>query len=162
MSANIDKQQKFIELRAEGHSFDEIAKRVQISKPTLIKWSKEFKEQIAEVSKVIEEQFIIEQKVKRTIRAQKLSDELDKAYEALNHTDYKKMTKKDLIGVIEKLENKLNAITGIDNIVGEENTMELFIREMGTENEGNKSLLNNYNRAKQEVKKNREITVKDN
>ena len=66
MSANIDKQQKFIELRAEGHSFDEIAKRVQISKPTLIKWSKEFKEQIAEVSKVIEEQFIIEQKVKRT------------------------------------------------------------------------------------------------
>ena len=72
------------------------------------------------------------------------------------------MTKKDLIGVIEKLENKLNAITGIDNIVGEENTMELFIREMGTENEGNKSLLNNYNRAKQEVKKNREITVKDN
>ena len=162
MSANIDKQQKFIELRAEGHSFDEIAKRVQISKPTLIKWSKELKEQIEEVSKVIAEQFVIEQKVKRTIRAQKLSEELDKAYEALKHTDYKKMTKKDLIGVIEKIENKLSAITGIDKIVGKENTIEFIVREMGKEDEGKSSLLNNYNRAKHEEKKNTDITLKDN
>ena len=62
MSANIDKQQKFIELRAEGHSFDEIAKRVQISKPTLIKWSKEFKEQIAEVSKLLKNNLLLSKK----------------------------------------------------------------------------------------------------
>jgi transposase len=118
MVTNIDKQQKFIELRAEGKSFDEIAKKINISKPTLIKWSKELKEKIEEVSRIIEEQFIIEQKVKRTIRAQKLSEELDKAYEALKHTDYKNMSKKDLISVIEKLENKLSAIIGIDAIPG--------------------------------------------
>ena len=118
MTANIDKQQKFIELRAEGKSFDEIAKRVQISKPTLIKWSKEFKGQIAEVSRIIEEQFIIEQKVKRTLRAQLLSDELEKAYAALKNTDYKDMSKKELIGTIEKLENKLNKIIGFNTLIG--------------------------------------------
>ena len=114
MTATIDKQQMFIELRAEGKSFDEIVKRVNMSKPTLIKWSKEFKEQIEEVSRVIEEQFIIEQKVKRTVRAQKLSEELDKAYDALKNTDYKNMSKKDLIAVIEKMENKLSLIIGKD------------------------------------------------
>ena len=49
MTANIEKQQKFIELRAEGLSFDEIAKRVNISKPTLIKWSKELKDKIVQI-----------------------------------------------------------------------------------------------------------------
>ncbi len=36
ISASIDKQNKFIELRAEGKSFDEIARRINISKPTLL------------------------------------------------------------------------------------------------------------------------------
>jgi hypothetical protein len=118
MTANIDKRQKFIELRAEGMSFDKIAEKLHISKPTLIKWSRAFKEDIVLISKVIDEQFIIEQKTKRTIRAQKISDELDKAYEALSQTDYKNMNKKELISIIEKLDNKLNEIIGFNTIIG--------------------------------------------
>ncbi len=38
---------KFIELRAGGLSFDKIAKELNKSKQTLIDWSKEFKEEIA-------------------------------------------------------------------------------------------------------------------
>lgn len=71
MAANIEKQQKFIELRAEGLSFDEIAKKVNISKPTLIKWSKELKDKIDEVTQIIEEQFLAEQRIKNIARAQK-------------------------------------------------------------------------------------------
>ena len=107
MAANIEKQQKFIELRAEGLSFDEIAKKVNISKPTLIKWSKELKDKIDEVTQIIEEQFLAEQRIKNIARAQKISDELDRAYTALSSTDYENMKKKDLINIIKILEDKL-------------------------------------------------------
>jgi hypothetical protein len=128
MTATIDKQQLFIELRAEGRSFDEIAKRMNISKPTLIKWGKEFKDKIEEVSKVIGEQFIIEQKIKRTLRAQKLSEELDKAYEALKKTDYKNMSKKDLINIIEKIENKLSKLVGTNDDDEDDDTYKVIVQ----------------------------------
>ncbi|MBK7630200.1 MAG: hypothetical protein IPJ23_05795 [Ignavibacteriales bacterium] len=108
MAANIEKQQKFIELRAEGLSFDEIAKKVNISKPTLIKWSKELKDKIDEVTQIIEEQFLAEQRIKNIARAQKISEELDRAYNALSNTNYEDMKKKDLINIIKVLEEKLN------------------------------------------------------
>jgi len=37
---------KFIELRVNGNTYDEIAKELKISKPTAIKWAKEFKKDI--------------------------------------------------------------------------------------------------------------------
>lgn len=114
MAANLEKQQRFIELRAEGLSFDEIAKKVNISKPTLIKWSKELKDKIEEVTQIIEEQFLAEQRIKNIARAQKISDELDKAYSALGNTNYEKMNKKDLINVIKILEDKLNLKTQVN------------------------------------------------
>jgi DNA-binding XRE family transcriptional regulator len=114
MAANLEKQQRFIELRAEGLSFDEIAKKVNISKPTLIKWSKELKDKIEEVTQIIEEQFLAEQRIKNIARAQKISDELDKAYAALSSTNYEKMNKKDLINVIKILEDKLNLKTQVN------------------------------------------------
>jgi hypothetical protein len=40
-------KQKFIELRAQGYSFDKIAKELHKAKQTLIDWSKEFEEDIA-------------------------------------------------------------------------------------------------------------------
>jgi IS30 family transposase len=43
----IDTKQQFIELRAKGYSFDKIAKELGKAKQTLIDWSKEFKEEIA-------------------------------------------------------------------------------------------------------------------
>jgi transcriptional regulator with XRE-family HTH domain len=38
---------KFVQLRAQGLSFDKIAKKLKISKPTLIKWSKKYALEIA-------------------------------------------------------------------------------------------------------------------
>jgi hypothetical protein len=43
------KQQKFVLLRAEGVSFDKIAKEIKASKPTLIQWSKLFADEIKEL-----------------------------------------------------------------------------------------------------------------
>ena len=112
--AKIEKQNKFVELRAEGMSFAEISKAINVSKPTLIKWSKELKEKIEEIASDLEDAFRTEQRLKRTLRARLLANELDEAYKALSKTNYEKMSKKDLISIIEKLEEKLNSITGLD------------------------------------------------
>lgn len=44
----IETQERFIEMRAEGASFEKIAKALEISKGTCSSWEKEFKERIAE------------------------------------------------------------------------------------------------------------------
>jgi hypothetical protein len=47
MAINIDQKEKFIELRAKGWSFDRIAKELGRAKQTLIDWSKDLQEEIA-------------------------------------------------------------------------------------------------------------------
>ena len=42
-----EQKEKFIELRAKGYSFDKIAKELGRAKQTLIDWSKELEEEIA-------------------------------------------------------------------------------------------------------------------
>lgn len=42
-----EKKEKFIQLRAKGYSFDKIAKKLKMSKQTLIDWNKEFEEEIS-------------------------------------------------------------------------------------------------------------------
>lgn len=44
-----DKQSLFIGLRAEGKSFNAIAQKLKVSKPTLIQWSKLFENEIKDL-----------------------------------------------------------------------------------------------------------------
>lgn len=44
---SLDVKEKFIELRAQGYSFDKIAKELGKAKQTLIDWSRELQEEIA-------------------------------------------------------------------------------------------------------------------
>ena len=46
MEDKVEKQAKFIELRAKGNSYDTIVKKLGVSKNTLLKWSKELKADI--------------------------------------------------------------------------------------------------------------------
>ena len=46
---SIDIKERFIELRAKGYSFDKIAKELSKAKQTLIDWSKELQDEIANV-----------------------------------------------------------------------------------------------------------------
>ncbi len=41
-------RRKFIQLRVEGLSFDKIARKMRISKQTLLRWSKKYESEIAE------------------------------------------------------------------------------------------------------------------
>jgi hypothetical protein len=44
--SKLESVEKFIESRALGHTFDEIVRELTVSKPTLIKWGKEYENQI--------------------------------------------------------------------------------------------------------------------
>ncbi len=47
MTKNIEqKQDLFIEMRTNGQSYNSIAKKLKVSKSTLIKWSREFRNEI--------------------------------------------------------------------------------------------------------------------
>ncbi len=46
MENKVEKQAKFIELRAKGNSYDNIVKQLGVSKNTLLKWSKELASEI--------------------------------------------------------------------------------------------------------------------
>mgnify|MGYP000600843329 CR=1 FL=1 len=48
MAKSTAEVEKFIELRAQGYSFDKISEETGISKPTLLKWSKEFGRELGE------------------------------------------------------------------------------------------------------------------
>jgi uncharacterized protein YjcR len=50
MENKVEKQAKFIELRAKGNSYDNIVKKLGISKNTLLKWSKEFEAEIEDAT----------------------------------------------------------------------------------------------------------------
>ena len=50
---------RFIELRAKGHSYDNIAHELDVSKPTLLAWGAELSKEISE-AKIIELDAILE------------------------------------------------------------------------------------------------------
>ena len=50
MAKNYKDKEKFIELRAEGLSFEKISKQLKISKPTLMRWEKELIKEIEELN----------------------------------------------------------------------------------------------------------------
>lgn len=127
MAATNAQKQKFISLRAEGFSFDEISKRINISKPTLIKWSKEFENEIREIRKIADEMFIFEEKIKRKNRAKRIRNELEKAYKALEKTKYDKLSKKEIIHLIDKLESKFAEISKIDELTDEDDDIQITI-----------------------------------
>ena len=62
----LETKNKFIELRAKGYSFDKIAKELGIAKQTLIDWSKELKNQIANLKafelEVLQEKYFLSKK----------------------------------------------------------------------------------------------------
>ncbi|MFP3886783.1 hypothetical protein U8V97_15150 [Priestia filamentosa] len=76
-------KQRFIELRAAGYSFDNIAKQLKVAKSTLIDWSKEFEYEVANLKAIemetLQEQYFIAKRARIEIMGNqtiKLKDEL--------------------------------------------------------------------------------------
>ena len=55
---NKETTEKFIELRALGKTYDEIKTELEVSKPTLVKWSRKFKEEITLLRQALTERLV--------------------------------------------------------------------------------------------------------
>ena len=104
------KQQKFISLRAEGLSFDVIAKELGTAKSTLIQWSRIYQSELKDLEYMammaIKEEFVSSQ-VQRYKTALK---QLKKVDEAILNADFTEEKIKDLLTVKNNLIYQVNSL----------------------------------------------------
>ena len=134
-----DKQREFILLRADGLSYDKIAKQLKVSKVTLIQWSKLFIDDINDV----QFQAFITLKEKYTSnklnRYEILLKQLDKIDKAILKADLSEASIKDLFSTknhlyyqITDIEKSIQAKTHImqTDIIGNKEELKLSLNEI--------------------------------
>jgi len=99
---DLNTKNKFIELRSKGHSFNYIAKEINKSKQTLINWSKDFEEEIAnlkgiELETLFEACFVLKEQ-----RIKLLASNLKLVEEELDKRDLKDVSTEKLIDIAMK------------------------------------------------------------
>ena len=107
-----DKQKKFLQLRADGLSFDKIAVEIKSSKPTLIQWSRLFKDELNDLK--FQSLATLKEEYKYTVKAkfEQLLKHLQKINEAMENFDYSTATLKELQTVRNDIINQLERIEG--------------------------------------------------
>ncbi len=127
-----DKQEKFIELRAKGYSFDSIVKEIEVSKPTLIKWQTELKREIKNFEYAIYQGLIESYKKGREKRVQGFTELLEKINKELVSRELTTFTIKDLLLLKTELQQDFNKeIQNIKYHTGE--MKDIFENSMQTE-----------------------------
>ena len=107
MAKTVDDQTRFIELRAKGNSFDRIAQEIDTSKPTLLKWQKEFSEQISELKFFHFESLAEQYSLMRIQRLEYLAELYQRIRQELESRDLGNASTEKLIEILTKLESKL-------------------------------------------------------
>ena len=101
-------KQRFIELRAKGLSFDKIAKELKKSKPTLIDWSREFKEEIANLKALELEALQEEHYLSIKARLQSQAIIYNKLREEAESRDFSEIPTDKLLDLLFKQEKRLH------------------------------------------------------
>jgi len=136
---DLETRERFVELRAQGRSFESIAEELNVSKTTLITWSQKLDREIQNARYLAYQKLIEQYKMTKIERINSLMQQLQKINNAIDEIDIKELSYKDLIILKEKLINQLN---------GEASNMRY---QTGEFNEGFNSLI--------EYTKNQEITI---
>ena len=117
---NLRAKEKFVELRAEGLSFDKISSELGVSKPTLIKWDREFSNQIANIHYFNTENLLEKHRLVKQFRIEGLSRTLSKALSELDKRDFSNISTQNLLSIIHILEAKLkNEVSSIHYHTGD-------------------------------------------
>jgi len=111
----IEEKQKFIQLRAQGLSFDKIAEELEISKPTLLSWSGELFEEVQEAVFHEQEKLLNQYEVMRRARFEAYSRLLREALNELNkrakENKLSKMETSQLLKLALSLEQRIEQDT---------------------------------------------------
>ncbi len=104
---DLQSKEKFIQLRAQGLSFDKISKEIGVSKPTLIKWNQEASKEVANLFYFYSEGIIEKYKLLKAQRLEALACTLNKALEELEKRNFENIATKDLISIVFSLEKRI-------------------------------------------------------
>lgn len=134
---------RFIQLRAEGKSFDKIVKIINVSKPTLLAWERKYQTAIDDLKAIRYESILEKQKVTQEERITRLAKELSHAWEVFEQKDYENLSKRELLLMIMRLEKGLREETGMlrggrkkDEIPEEEQAQKIIFRSNLIEGDG--------------------------
>lgn len=94
---------KFVELRAQGKSFASIAEEIGVSKPTLIEWSREMREQIQNLHAIHDEALYEKYRVTKEHQLETLSRQLEAVEKELSHRALIDIPTDRLYGIMLKL-----------------------------------------------------------
>jgi len=100
-------KEKFIELRGKGFSFDKIVKEIGISKGVLLKWDKEFKQEISEIKFISIEAMIEQYKVGKSERIKNYGELLKKYRKELSTRDLEDVSTNKLLDMTVLVEDRL-------------------------------------------------------
>lgn len=103
----LEQQGQFIQLRAEGLSFAKIAKQLNVSKPTLLKWQVELSKEVHQARFFAIETLVEEYKLRKQHRIQGIAVMLQKAQKELDKRDFAELSTSDLFKLVKRLEEKL-------------------------------------------------------
>jgi len=106
MAKTIDEKEKFIELRAKGFSFDKISKELGISKPTAMRWEKEFEREIKEFSYILYESMRDQFAMTKKERIERLGNILERIRTELDKRDFSTLQTEKLINIYFSMSNK--------------------------------------------------------
>jgi hypothetical protein len=105
-----DKQKEFIELRAKNWSFQRISNEIGVSKPTLIKWDKEFRYEIETLNSIEMEGLYQEYRTTNMQRVEYLGEMHQKLVSELQERDLKDVRTDKLLDMAIKTSDKLEEI----------------------------------------------------
>ena len=115
MTKSIEEQERFIELRAVGMSFQKISEVLGISKPTLIKWNGELLERVKEAQYLeyerLMEQYGLFRKERFEVYCKALRTALKEFQERAETGELKKVPTDKLFSLLEQLEKRLEKDT---------------------------------------------------
>lgn len=111
MSSTIEERDTFVELRAKGLSFDKISSKIGISKPTLIKWSKDLNYEIRNRRAVEDEALIEKYIVTKKHQVELLDQQLRAVRKELEKRDYSDYATRDLLELATSLQDQLVHLT---------------------------------------------------
>ena len=101
-------KERFIELRAQGYSFDRIAKELGKAKQTLIDWSKDLQEEIAnrkalELEVIYEKYFLLKE-----VRLQTLGETIAKIKKEMESRNLSDVPTEKLLELLLKCNSQVN------------------------------------------------------
>ena len=104
----IETKRRFIELRAKGYSFDKIAKELGKAKQTLLDWSRELDQEIAQAKALELDSLYESYSLYKEARLKTLGEILSKLKKEVDNRDLKDLPTERLLDLFLKYEGVVN------------------------------------------------------